>query len=264
MSELCGIFDSHSHYDSAPFDEDRSGLLSSMLGEGSPVCGVIHAATDADSIRFGIDMSRKYKNFYTSVGYHPELQFSLPEDPEGFLEKALERSDKIVAVGEVGLDRHFEGFDAAHQSDLLKMQIEFAQHHSLPLIFHCRDATEDFLDIMREYKPEGVVHCFSGSPETARELLSLGLYLGFGGVLTFKNSKKIKRAFAEVPADRFLFETDCPYLAPEPFRGKRCDSRMIAEVAKCAEEIKGIPAQQLIDLARQNTETLFRIGKDKL
>ena len=255
--ELKGIFDSHCHYDSTPFDTDRDELLDEMLSEGSGVCGLMHASTDIPSMRFGLEYAKRYESFYTSVGFHPECMDNLPEDPKGVLEELLRTGEKIKAVGEVGLDYHYEGYDRDRQIALLRMQIELAQEHSLPLIFHMREATADFMALMHEYKPKGVVHCFSGSPEIARELLGLGLYLGFGGVLTFKNSRKVKASFEAVPLDRFLFETDCPYLAPEPYRGSRCDSRMIENVALCASEIKGVPAQQLVDTARENTRTLF-------
>ena len=259
MTELVGIFDSHSHYDEPAFDADRFGLLDDMLAEGSPVCGLIHAATGVSSMEFGLSLAERYPNAYASVGFHPEFTDSLPDDPAAVLEDMLSRSDKIVAVGEVGLDYHFEGYDRDKQISLLRCEIELAQKYSLPLIFHCREATEDFMRLMREYKPEGVVHCFSGSAETARELVGLGLYLGFGGVLTFENSKRVKKAFADVPADRFLLETDCPYLAPVPFRGQRCDSYMIKYTAACGAEIKGMTAQQITDAARENTQRLFRL-----
>ena len=254
------LFDSHTHYNSPEFDGCRDELLDRMLGEGSEVCAVIHAATDEESMRFGIEYAGRYRNFWTSVGFHPEYTDSVPEDAESLLEDMLTRSDKIVAVGEVGLDRHFEGFDAEAQLRLLRMQIELADRHGLPLIFHCRDATEDFMKLMREYKPRGVVHCFSGSAETAEELVGLGLYIGFGGGLTYKNSKRVKKAFAAVPDDRFIFETDCPYMAPEPLRGSVCDSYMIKHTAECGALIKETSAEELIRLASENTQRLFGIS----
>lgn len=253
------IIDSHTHYNSREFDGRRDELLTGMLGGDSPVCGVIHAATDEASMLFGIEYAKRFGGFYTSIGFHPENANDLPEDPEGMLEEMLKRSDKICAVGEVGLDYHYEGYDREVQIRLLRMQTELAARHGLPLIFHCRNATEDFMSLMREYRPRGVVHCFSGSAETARELVSLGLYLGFGGVLTYHNSKRVKKAFAAVPEDRFLFETDCPYLAPEPYRGEICDSYMIEQVAQCGAEIRGIDADRLKELAAENTERLFGI-----
>lgn len=162
-------------------------------------------------------------------------------------------------MGEVGLDYHYEGYDRELQIKLLTDQIEFAARKDLPLIFHCRDATADFMDILRKYRPKGVVHCYSGSAETAEEIIKLGLYVGFTGLLTFKNAKKVKKSFQAVPLDRILLETDCPYMAPEPNRGKRCTSDMIEYTAEYGAEIKEISAQELIDTARENTKRLFSL-----
>ncbi|MGN0624564.1 MAG: TatD family hydrolase, partial [Oscillospiraceae bacterium] len=194
-----------------------------------------------------------------SVGFHPECCDRLPDNYMEILEKLVTLSDKIVAVGEVGLDYHYEGYDRALQIKLLCDQIELAQKHDLPLIFHCRDATADFLEILHKYKPKGVVHCFTGAPEVAKEIVELGLYVGFTGALTFKNAKKVKKSFDQVPLDRILLETDCPYMAPEPNRGKRCTSDMIEFTAACGAEIKNIAPQQLVDAANRNTRTLFNI-----
>lgn len=230
-----------------------------MCGEDSSVELLIHACTDERSANYGIKAAAEYKNYYTSIGFHPECCDALPDNYIEILEKLLTRSDKIVAVGEVGLDYHYEGYDRALQIKLLCDQIEFAQKHELPLIFHCRDATADFLEILHKYKPKGVVHCFTGAPEVAQEIVKLGLYVGFTGALTFKNAKKVKKSFAEVPLDRILLETDCPYMAPEPNRGKRCTSDMIEFTAACGAEIKNIAPQQLVDAANKNTRVLFNI-----
>lgn len=258
--ELSGIFDSHCHYDDHAFDEDREDIIGRLLSDGSSVCALMHAATNEASSRFGIGMSRKYANYYTSVGFHPECCDELPDDPEAVLRSLLAEEKGIRAIGEVGLDLHYDGCDREQQIGLLRMQINVAKEHDLPLIFHCRDATEPFLELMREMRPRGVVHCFSGSAEVAREIVGLGLYVGFTGILTFKNAKKVKKAFEAVPLDKFLLETDCPYMAPEPYRGRRCDSFMISEVAKVGAEIKGITPQEIIDAARENTMRLFAIN----
>lgn len=260
MSELKGIFDSHCHYDDEAFDPDRRQVLDELLrSPESPVCALLHACTDEASALYGIEHAALYDNYYTSIGFHPEACDRLPEDYIAVLEGLLPRSKKIVAIGEVGLDYHYEGFDRELQLRLLRDQILFAKAHDLPLIFHCRDATQDFLDLLHETRPRGVVHCYSGAPEVAREIVEMGLYVGFTGLLTFKNAKKVKRSFAEVPLERILLETDCPYMAPEPFRGRRCRSDMIEYTARCGAEIRGIDPQELIDAARENTERLFSI-----
>ncbi len=255
-----GIVDSHSHYDDRAFDLDRDDVLSLLLdNENSEMDFVIHASVDEKSARFGIKTAEKYQNFYTSIGYHPEAQSDTPENYISILENLLPTSEKIVAVGEIGLDYHYDGYNRDFQIKVLCEQIEFAQKHNLPCIFHCRDATADFLEMMKKYKPKGVVHCFTGAPEVVKEYIDLGLYVGFTGVLTFKNSKKVKKSLAEVPLDRILLETDCPYMAPEPFRGKRCTSDMIKYIAQTGAEIKDMSAEQIVRITNDNTRHLFNI-----
>ena len=175
------------------------------------------------------------------------------------LENLVDENPEIKAIGEIGLDYHYDGYDREVQIKLLSKQLEFANMRNLPVILHCRDAMQDFMELLKKYKPKGVVHCFSGSAETAKEIISLGMYIGFTGVLTFKNAKKVKKAIAVVPNDRLLLETDCPYMAPEPFRGKRCTSDMIEKIAECAGEIKGISPQQVVDITNKNARQLFGI-----
>lgn len=249
------IFDSHSHYDDSAFDSDRDMLIPKMLAEN--VVGIIHCATDEASCRYGIEYSEKYDNYYTSIGFHPENLSDLPENYLDILEALLQESDKIVAVGEIGLDYHYEGYDRQKQLEVFEAQVRFAIAHDLPVIVHSRDATEDTMEVLRRLRPEGVLHCFSGSYETAREVISLGMYIGFTGALTFKNAKKAVRACSAVPIDRLLLETDCPYMAPEGFRGKRSDSTMIYITAQKAAEILGLDTQAVLDATAQNARTLF-------
>lgn len=219
----------------------------------------MHACTDEKSAMFGIEMSKRYKNFYTSAGFHPECIDELPDNHMSVLEDIVDRNPQVMAIGEIGLDYHYDGYDREAQIRLLSEQLEFASDRDLPVILHCRDALQDFMELLKRYRPKGVVHCFSGSAEIAEEILKLGMYIGFTGVLTFKNAKKAKRALEAVPMDRLLLETDCPYMAPEPFRGKRCISDMIAETARYAAEIKGVEIQSLIDQTNENACRLFKI-----
>lgn len=254
------IFDSHSHYDDAAFDDDRYAVLDYLLTDkNSPVECIMHASTDEKSALFGVEMSKKYENFYTSAGFHPECMNELPCDYIEILERLLDENPQIRAVGEIGLDYHYEGYDRQGQIKLLSEQIEMANKRGLPVILHCRDALQDFMEILQKYKPKGVVHCFSGSAETASEIIKLGMYIGFTGVLTFKNAKKAKKALEVVPNDRLLLETDCPYMAPEPFRGKRCTSDMIEKIAECAAVIKGLTPQTVADMTNENAKRLFCI-----
>ncbi len=238
-------------------------MLDRILKDGdSPVDKVCHAATDEKSSLFGIETALKYDNFYTSVGFHPECMDSLPEDYEQKLEELYIKAcatRKLVAVGEIGLDYHYEGYDKRAQIKLFDKQVEFAVKKSLPVIVHCREATQDCMDVLNKYAPSGVVHCFSGSAETAKQVIALGMYIGFTGALTFKNAKKARRALEEVPMDRLLLETDCPYMAPPPYRGQRCESPMIEEIAKVVGEIKELDPQEVLDITNRNACRLFGI-----
>ncbi len=257
-TEFKNIFESHCHYDDRQFDDDRDELLTEMLTSGA-VRRILHASTDEKSSLFGIKYAGKYPQFYTSVGFHPECLDALPENYIEILESLLTRSDKIAAIGEIGLDYHYEGYDREKQLEVFSRQIELANAHKLPVIIHSREATADTLEILRKLRPRGVVHCFSGSYETAKEVLSLGLYIGFTGALTFKNAKKAVHALEAVPIDRLLLETDCPYMAPDGYRGKRSDSRMIYRIAQKVSDQKGLTPQEVIDRTAENASRLFSI-----
>lgn len=255
---LGNIFDSHSHYDDEKFNPDRDELLDRLFGGG--VSYIMHAATDTDSAKFGLEYSKKYPNFFTSVGIHPLDLDKLTDSTLDEIKSLAEQNDKVKAIGEIGLDYHYEPYDKKLQIRVFEEQVKLACELGLPVIVHVREATADSMEILNKYRPRGVVHCFSGSAETAKEVLRLGMYIGFTGALTFKNSKKAKRAAAEVPLDRLLLETDCPYMAPEPYRGKRSDSSMIAAVAEfAAREIYGVSPQELLDKTAENAKRLYSI-----
>lgn len=267
MFDISGIFDSHCHYDDSAFDEDRYELLDRLLlGEHHPVDKMVHAAIDEKSSLFGIETAARYENFYTSIGFHPECADETPDNfieiLEGLYVKAAE-IHKLVAVGEIGLDYHYEGYNKDKQLLMFENQVRFAVTRSLPIIVHCRDATEDCLAVLKKYRPEGVMHCFSGSAETALEVVELGMYIGFTGALAFKNAKKPRRACDAVPIDRLLLETDCPYMAPPPYRGQRSESSMIRETAAVMAEIKGRTLQEMINITNNNACTLFGIKNDE-
>lgn len=251
-----GIFDSHAHYDDARFDEDRDALLSSLPGKG--VCGIIDIGCDLESSRKAVALAEKYPYVWAAVGYHPE-QAALRTD-EGVAElRQFLSHPKVVAIGEIGLDYYWPEPDHETQKRVLIEQLKLARELQKPVILHVRDASEDAFTILKAHPVRGVMHCFSGSPETAREVLKLGLYIGFTGVLTFKNARKPVEACAAVPLDRLLLETDCPYMAPTPYRGQRCWSPMIEQTAARAAEIKGVSTQELVNAARENTLSLFQI-----
>ena len=182
-----------------------------------------------------------------------------PADYIDRLKSLIASHPKVKAVGEIGLDYHYENYDREKQIRFFREQLALAAELDMPVIVHSRNAAEDTVDILKEFRPRGVVHCFSGSAETAKEILKTGMYIGFTGVLTFKNAKKALKALAEVPMDRLFMETDCPYMAPEPLRGRRSDSSMIEFTAAKAAEVKGIPVQELIDITCRNGMTMYGI-----
>ena len=252
------IFDSHCHYDDHAFDEDRDQVLDRLFSGG--VGYLMHASTDEASARYGIEAAGKYPDYYTSIGFHPENCDDVPDNFIEVLEALLPLSGKIKAVGEIGLDYHYEGYDRERQIRIFEEQVRFANEHSLPVIIHSRNATEDTLEILQRIRPKGVMHCFSGSAEVAEQVVKLGLYIGFTGVITFKNSKKAKKACLAAGLDRLLIETDCPYMAPEPFRGQRSDSLMLDKTAAAIAELYGADTQAVIDKTNENARILFGIG----
>ncbi len=250
------IFDSHAHYNDSAFDADRDEVLNSLGEKG--VSNVINCATDYNSSLISLSYAEKYPFIYASCGLHPE---DIKDDYEDELEKIypLLIEKKCVAVGEIGLDYHYDEIPRKVQIDVFTRQLIKANEINLPVIVHDREAHADTLELLKKYKPKGVLHCFSGSVETAREVLNLGMYLGFGGVVTFKNAVKSVETAKYVPLDRILLETDCPYMAPVPYRGKRNDSSLIKFAAEKIGEIRGIDAQTVIDEANKNTKRLFNI-----
>lgn len=251
------IFDSHAHYDDAAFEEDRAVLLSALPERG--VCGVINAGCDAVSSGRSVALAEAYPYIYAAVGWHPEAA-------AGFTETAWQEMlplfshTKVVAVGEIGLDYHYEDACPREQQKLcFERQLQYACEQGLPVIVHDREAHEDTMALLRKYRPKGVLHCFSGSVEMMQEAVKLGLYIGLGGAVTFKNARKPVEVASAVPFDRLLLETDCPYMAPVPFRGKRCDSAMIAETAVRIAEIRGVSAETVLAQTRENVKMLFGI-----
>lgn len=250
------IFDSHAHYTDRAFDIDRTDLLGSL--EESGICGVINCGADLKSSEESARLSQECDFMYFACGVHPEEVDDLPSDYLDTL-KDLTKNKKCVAIGEIGLDYYWRQDNKELQKKIFIEQILLARELNLPVIVHSRDAHEDTLTILKEYKPKGVLHCFSGSVETAKEILKLGMYIGLGGAVTFKNAKKPVEVAEFLPIDRLLLETDCPYMAPVPMRGKRNDSSYIPYVAEKISEIKGIDAQEVIDFTTENTRKLFNI-----
>ncbi len=251
-----GIFDTHAHYLREDFGDGLDSLLAGMPEMG--VERIMAVGYDLASSAEEAELARRYTFITAAAGVHPENCVGLPADWLDGIEELL-RLPEVTALGEIGLDRHYEGYDRELQAEVFERQLELAKSLDMPVIIHSRDACEDTMELLRRYRPKGVMHCFSYSPEIAREVVGLGMYVGFTGVLTFKNSKKAWAACEEVPMDRLLLETDCPYMAPVPHRGEKSHSGMIKYTAAKMAEIKGVSPEEMIRICRENGEGLFRI-----
>ncbi len=250
------IFDSHAHYTDKAFNDDRKNMLGSLKESG--ICGVINCGADIESSVFSVELADEYDYIYAACGIHPE---EADKEPENYIEilRKLAENKKCVAIGEIGLDYYWRQDTKEKQKELFENQILLAKELDLPIIVHDREAHGDTLEILKKHKPRGVLHCFSGSPETAEEILKLGMYIGLGGALTFKNARKAVEVAGMLPLDRLLLETDCPYMAPVPFRGKRNYSGYIPYIAEKVAEIKDIDPQTVLDVTSENTKKLFNI-----
>lgn len=250
------IFDSHAHYTDKAFNDDRKELLGSLRESG--ICGVISCGADLDSSEKSVALAEKYDYMYCSCGVHPEEVDDLPDNYIDIL-RNMAKTEKCVAIGEIGLDYYWRQDNKELQKKVFEEQILLAKEMDLPIIVHDRDAHEDTLAILKKHRPKGVLHCFSGSVELAKEILKLGMYIGLGGAVTFKNARKPVEVAEMLPLDRLLLETDCPYMAPVPMRGKRNYSAYIEYVAEKIGEIKDLDPQTIIDKATENTKVLFGI-----
>lgn len=250
------IFDTHAHYDDSRFDEDRSFLLSSLEKKG--VSSIINCGCNLKSSLTTLSLAEKYAFIYAAVGVHAHEAQEATENDLAEIEK-LYKNSKVVAVGEIGLDYHYDFSPRERQLEIFERQLILANKLNLPVIVHDREAHEDTLNLLKRHKPKGVVHCFSGSVKMAKEIVKLGMYIGIGGAVTFKNAKKPVEVTEYLPLDRLLLETDAPYMTPVPFRGQRCDSGHIAYTAEKIAEIKSIDVQQLIDICNKNAKALFNI-----
>lgn len=254
------IFDSHAHYDSSKFNEDREELLSSMQENG--IGTIVNCGASLKSVTAVVELAEKYPFIYAAVGLHPDEVGDLNEERFAFLREQCKK-EKVVAVGEIGLDYYWDNESHETQKEWFVRQLNLARELDLPVIIHSRDAAEDTLKIMKEYGQglRGVIHCFSYSKELAEEYVKMGFYIGIGGVVTFKNGKKLKEIAATIPLDRILLETDCPYLAPEPHRGKRNSSLYIPYIAEEIANLKGITYDEVVAQTEENAVRLFGIKR---
>ena len=252
---MTNIFDSHAHYDDGWFDEDRDSVLGSLPQKG--VCGIVNNSVDIENAKRVIALAEKYNYIYAAVGIHPENLENLPGD---YLDQIarLTKHPKVVAVGETGLDYHWD-IPREEQKRVFEEQLRLSLDLKMPIIVHDREAHGDVFDLLRKYRPNALVHCFSGSVELMREAVRMGLYISLGGVVTFKNARHSVEVASEIPLDRLLLETDAPYMAPVPFRGKRCDSSMIVFAAEKIAQLRNMTAQQVLDITAGNAKRFYSI-----
>lgn len=260
------IFETHAHYDDMAFDEDRDVLIDSFKEKG--IYAVTNIGADIKSSENTLELINKYDFFYGAIGVHPSDVDCL----EGFgddkkaldtLEAMAKSSDRVVAIGEIGLDYHYEDTDKPLQDKWFRKQLLLARKLNLPVVIHSRDAAADTIEIMKsEHAGDigGVIHCYSYSMETAKIFLDMGFYIGVGGVLTFKNGRKLRETVEYAPINRLVLETDSPYLAPEPYRGKRNNSTYIPYVAEVIADIKGISVDEVYEITWNNALKMYGIN----
>ena len=254
------IIDTHAHYDDEAFNPDRDALLNSMAENG--IEKVVNVCASISELYRTVELMEKYPFVYGAVGVHPDDASQMTQDTLDEIRR-LSHMEKMVAIGEIGLDYYWDKEPEVQKQQRywFAEQMKMAREASLPVIIHSRDAAADTMEVMKSVHAEeipGVIHCYSYSKEMAQEFIKMGYYIGVGGVVTFKNAKKLKETVQEIPLDRILLETDCPYMAPEPHRGERNDSSYIPFVIKKIAELRGITPEEVEQATRVNAERLFR------
>ena len=254
------IFDTHAHYDDKAFDEDREEMLASLPENG--IGNVVNVCASINSLRRIIPRTEKYPYVWGAAGVHPDYAEEMTEETLEEIRKIMQH-EKILAVGEIGLDYywHKEPENHKRQQEMFRAQMDIAREEKIPFMIHSRDAAEDTLMIVKEYMQKGmyggIMHCYSYGLEHAREYVKMGLFLGIGGVVTFTNGRKLKEVVHEIPLDNLVLETDCPYLAPVPYRGKRNCSLYLPYVVQAIAELKGVPADEVIRVTEENARRLL-------
>ena len=252
------LFDTHAHLDDRAFDEDRQELLAALPRQGLAL--VLNPGCSLASSRNVDGLTKQYDYIYGAVGSHPDVADEVNEAVLEEYRTLCRQNDKIKAIGEIGLDYHYEDIPREIQKQAFRLQMELARELKLPVIVHERDAHEDGMKIVEEFPDvTGVFHCYSGSLEMAKWLVARGWYIGFTGVLTFKNARKALEVAAGLPLDRIVLETDCPYMSPEPFRGKRNDPGKLYRMAEKLAEIRGLTVEEIHAITVENGKRLYRI-----
>jgi len=252
------LFDTHAHMDDHAFDEDRSQLLRALPEQGLEL--VMNPGCSLESSRNACALARQYDYIYAAVGSHPDVADEVNGDLLEEYRRLVRENPKVKAIGEIGLDYHYEDIPRDVQKAAFRAQMALAAELDLPVIVHERDAHEDGMKIVEEFPTvKGVFHCYSGSLEMAKWLVARGWYIGFTGVLTFKNARKAIEVAASIPLDRIVLETDCPYMAPEPFRGRRNDPGKLYRMAEKLAELRGLPLEEIHRITVENGKRLYRI-----
>ena len=257
------LFDTHAHYDDDRFDEDREALLTALPGEG--IRFVVNIGSDQISLNACKELAERYDHVYCALGLHPsEVEDADEKEVMAQLKKDALETPKVLAIGEIGLDYHWPEPAPELQRHWFRRQLQLAGEVNKPVVIHSRDAAGDTISILREEHAEqlgGVIHCYSYGKEEAGDYLDLGFYFGIGGVVTFKNFRALKEALEIIPLERIVLETDTPYLAPEPFRGKRNDSRNLYFVVRALAELKDTTPEEVARITFENAKTLYRMGE---
>ncbi len=254
------IFETHAHYDDSDFDEDREELITSMLSDDGALDCLINVGASLKGCEDSLLLASKYDKVYAAIGVHPEEVEGLTMGHMRWIKENASMNRKVLAIGEIGLDYHYPEPTKEVQKQWFRQQLKLAWEIRKPVIIHSRDACADTLECMRMEHADkigGIIHCYSYSKEAARDYLDMGFHFGIGGVVTFKNARKLIEAVEYIPMERIVLETDCPYMAPEPHRGTRNDSRNIAFVAEKIAQIKGMTTQEVIDITNKNARKLF-------
>ena len=252
------LFDTHAHMDDRAFDMDREELLASLPEKGGGL--VMNPGCSLESSRNAVTLANRYDSVYAAVGSHPDAADEVDDRVLEEYRKLCKENPKVKAIGEIGLDYHYEDIPREIQLRAFRMQMELARELGLPVIVHEREAHEDGMKIVEEFPTvTGVFHCYSGSAEMAKWLVSRGWYIGFTGVLTFKNARKALEVAASIPLDRIVLETDCPYMSPEPFRGKRNDPGKLYRMAEKLAELRGLSLEEVHRITSENGKRLYRI-----
>lgn len=255
------LFDTHAHLDDPRFDPDRERLIGILSAMG--VDYVTNVGSNMNTSRTSMELADKYPFIYAAVGVHPHYVHDMTEEDLRTIEEWAHRK-KVVAIGEIGLDYHYDYSPREEQRYWFSKQLELAERLDFPVVIHDREAHEDCINIIKQFKVTGIFHCFSGSREMAEIIVKMGFYAAFGGTLTFKNSRKAVEAAKVVPMDRLLVETDCPYLAPEGHRGERNNPTLVRHAAKKLAEIKGVSFDEMAEITCRNAKRVYRIDDNNI